>query len=226
MFWELFEVLDLNSEVRESEREGSTKLEEEKNTCWAFHACGTLPCFSFQEGATSLKRKVQEQEHLLTGKAHIKWGKRPNGFIKKRLKSTGASGHSEQLLRIFFLQWNNKRWSYWRMEQEHHRSMGSFSIQDSIQSLTSSLGSQSTLLSSCAGTVTDVTDLLFISFPCYCCHLYLFVFSQRVSFCNCGQSTFGLEFDTDRSWPFESISLLVSFLLINHHWSHKVGWWL
>lgn len=136
---------------------------------------------------------------MLTGKVHIKWGKRPNGFNKKRLKSTGASGHSEQLLWIFFFQWNNKHWSYWRMEQEHRRLTGSFSIQDSIQSLTSSLGSQSTLLSSCAGTVTDATDLL--SFSCYFCHLFLFVFSQRVSFCNCGQSIFGLEFDTDRSWP-------------------------
>lgn len=60
------------------------------------------------------------------------------------------------------------------MEQEHRRLTGSFSIQDSIQSLTSSLGSQSTLLSSCAGTLTDATDLLFISFPCYCCHSYFF----------------------------------------------------
>ncbi|CAM4729009.1 unnamed protein product [Leuciscus chuanchicus] len=44
------------------------------------------------------------------------------------------------------------------MEQEQRRLTGSFSIQDSIQSLTSSLGSQSTLLSSC--TVSPAAERL------------------------------------------------------------------
>lgn len=93
---------------------------------------------------------------------------------------------------LYFFQWNFKRWTFWRMELEQRRLTGSFSIQDSIQSLTSSLGSHS-----CTGTVTNA---IIVSFPYVCCQFFLLALFWRVSFWNWGQSTICLEFDTARSW--------------------------
>lgn len=53
------EDLELNSEVRERKGEGSAKLEEEKNTCWAFHACGKI---NIAEEKSSKTRALAHRE--------------------------------------------------------------------------------------------------------------------------------------------------------------------